>query len=230
MSVLRLPRKAKPTAVMGRDDMRPALRRAQVVTTEDGRRELLATDSYRLVALPLTEVKVGRRRPPKDGPLGAHELKLVEKTGGFTVRDGKVYAVDARGREVFAGPRAASVTGIASDGLTAAMWRGLLKPLRRDRAYVSVTLSVDLLRGVADAFGAAKDRRVELLVEVGPPAAGSVAYPLTPIRVYAVPGRGDDDPYGAGGGRGLLMPIRHSADHEGEWEPKRRRRNAKAKS
>lgn len=217
MSHFTLPPKAKPSAATAKDDSRPTLTQAHLRENPEGGFELWASDSYRMVCVPLTAVK-GKGKLPRPGPIGPAELALIECAGGFTERAGVIFAVKDGVETGAAHARCGPLSGKDPLG----DWPKLMEPAKRAERYVRVALNPDLLLDLARAMGGDyANHGVELLVELpGEVAPGTAPATLKKIRVR---------PLGPSGSRGLLMPIR--GDDQTEWDkPPKRVRKPKAKA
>jgi hypothetical protein len=76
-----LPDGAKPSKCVSRDETRPALCRAELVETESGKWEIRATDSYRLVKVPLelkAEFDDAEQPVIMAGPIGVDAMRAIE--------------------------------------------------------------------------------------------------------------------------------------------------------
>lgn len=166
MASLKLPGKAKPSKALGRDRTRPKLTRAYIAQP-NGTRELIASDSFILVRLPVAD----------DVPLGAltaEAVKRIEKGERHEITESGSVRFNGDGTPIeYHAPEQSDmftekVPAFNDDGCT----------------VLEIGLNPDLLKNLADALGATNGVKIEVPVQEGRQA-------LRGMRVTALGGTGE---------------------------------------
>jgi len=97
-----LPKGAKPSKALSKDTERPTLCVAFLQETAAGGWEIVGTDSYKLVRIPLNihDANDAIHGRLASGPIGADAMNAIERAGGLALTaDGRSFPVDRYGVE-----------------------------------------------------------------------------------------------------------------------------------
>lgn len=164
MPSLRLPKGAKPSKALSRSKLRPVLTRAYVAQP-NGRRELIASNSFILARLPVAD-------DVPLGPISPEALKRIEKGEKHTITDSGVVRfegadgtpIEYHAPEQTEMPFARALDAFAPDG----------------HQVVSVGLNADLLKALSDSIGGSGSVRLDIRVHEDGMAIGG-AVRVTPL-------------------------------------------------
>ena len=186
-----LPKGAKPSKSVSKDQTRPVLTHAELRQSADGTGwELCTTDSYQLARIPLS-VKTADGldgEPLTAGAISSDALKAIEKAGGFFA-NGTVQPCDELGRTT-------GQSFVRESPGAFPKWESL-EPAP-DIEEFTIGLDAEILYQLAQALGSKERGRCQVAITFTNDPNTHRPNPLRPMRVRAKDGEA----------HGLLMPVR----------------------
>lgn len=189
-----LPKGAKPSKSVSKDQTRPVLTHAELRQPADGTGwELVTTDSYQLARIPLSVKTVDGSdgEPLTAGAISTDALKAIEKAGAFRA-NGSIEVCDTFGRPT-------GQTFTREDPGKFPQWDSLMPA--EDIDEFTIGLNAEILYQLAQALGAKSRGKCHVALTFTNNPETHQPNPLRPIRVRAQDGEAC----------GLLMPVRVNA-------------------